>query len=645
MSEIGNIYSRYRDALDWSLDNLNEERRRAINAMQEFYPTIFNSLIRDFSWIRLRNGERWARALRLLREQFGDGEHALNFAAIDGTCGKEQLSELLVFYGASYAQGGTLLVQEEIGELRYNRWSPSEDISIVAYLPIPLNRLGQSESEDWIFHTDDEDRSTANIIHRGLMQLAEIYLAYRRIISGDRPPKILLLDHSLSSIMLSTDVMHLIHQYQPDRQTLGWIGAWIDRWGRIFEPADGLVAYSHPMNQQLKVPSWRMNSLAEAIVAHITNFWQIGTPGERDEGRPIDLSDVLDVFRSRLHSEEDKERFIERIRRLGTDPLKGFQAFQIGNNMILPINRLQNGQRKTLRQRWYDLKQLFEHVCEQLFRERRVEALQLNYPQGSQRRGSKWMDGDDIKFLIGLGLRLLIELCWQKGILLLGVAKDSSSCYLTRNYLSVMAAIGLISCPQTAEIPTSDRLVCEMVPEIDDNVLAPWATIEFDSVFMTLRAISDEHRNISISGVRGDVIVPSDGLFLRSLINLFLERRPNKDNPLLGHALFLDRIAYPYFDSAFRYSEGISTRDSLIKPLVFLNHDIDNLGQDVAMLVADLLTRNCFPNAIGQPDPLHRADLGAKALGKKINELVKSSISRLHVNPLYRTFRGMREGI
>jgi hypothetical protein len=60
------------------------------------------------------------------------------------------------------------------------------------------------------------------------------------------------------------------------------------------------------------------------------------------------------------------------------------------------------------------------------------------------------------------------------------------------------------------------------------------------------------------------------------------------------------------------------------------------------MLVAYLLTKNCFPEAIGQPDPLHRADQGAKALGRQINNLISSSVNRLQSNHLAWSFRDTR---
>jgi hypothetical protein len=606
--------------------------------MRQFYPDVLRNLIRGYDWLRSRNSQQWTQALQHLRYHFGGGERELHFAAIDGTCGKEQLSEMLVFYGASYAQGGTLSVQDDVGRLSFSKWSPAEDTSIVAYLPVPMTGLDLFEDEDWIFKSDDEDRSTANVIHTGLMQLAEVYLAYRRATAQDRPPHVILLDHSLSSIMMSTDVLYLVHPYQVGTQTLGWIGAHVERWGRTFEPADGLVAHAHPMERSLGVPTMRMNALAEAILARMTDYWQIGDTGDRERGRVIAVSDIFQDRGLVQGSGRTRDLLVGRLDRV----VERHGAFTRDGDRLIPSATLADGRARTLRQRWYDLRQLFEHVCEQLFRERRVEALQLRYPPEGPRRGPRWMSNNDLRFLVGLGLRLLIEHCWQKRILLLGVVKDSASRYFTRNHLGVLKASGLATIADTPEPAGSDRLVCEMAPLVDGNISAPWSTVEFDSIFMTLRATADAHGNVGCHGVRGDVLMPPDGLFLRSLIQLFLQRRDEKAMPLMGHVLFLDRIAYPYFDSSKRNSSPITTRDSCIYPMFVRDASIANAGQDVAMLVADLLTRNCFPQAIGQPDPLHRADQGAKALGKRINELVRASIQHLRANPLSWNFRDLR---
>ena len=633
MSEIGDIYARYGESLEQSLDDFQESRKEALKAVQEHYEAFLKDLIRNNEGFRDSNSTYNAEILRLFREFFNDGDSQASFAAIDGTCGKEQLSEMLVFYGGSYAQNGTLNLGNDKGKLSYQRWTPREDTSFVAYLPVPLYSLAQFQDEDWLFRADDSERTGAAMIHTGLMQLAEIYLAYKRVISEDRPPSIILLDHSLSSILLSTDVMHLVRPYSPDKNVLGWIDSRISLSSgtRKFEPADALVAHAHPVDRHLDVPSTRSNAIFERLVAESTDFWQIGMTGERQAGKGIPLSQFSHEIQRRIMNAFDGQVVDQR-----------FNLFRLENQTIYPTT---GNSERTLRQRWYDLRELFEDTCKKLFRERRQDALRLTYPSDTPRAGQKWMDENDVRFLVGVGLRLLIEECWRKHVLLVGIAKDSSSRYFTKNFLSVMKASDQLDIPQDPQLTGTDRLICEMIPWIDSNVIAPWSSVEFDAIFMTLRALTDPNTGKpKIQGVRGDILTPSDGLILRSLVHFFLQRRPGKRSPLMGHVMFMDRIAYPYFDAQSRFSEAIETDDSSVHPMIYGSNGQSNSGQDIALVITDFLTRNLFPEAIGQPDPLHRADLGAKALGKRLQDLIYSSAERLRQQgPLTEPFRDTRD--
>jgi len=61
------------------------------------------------------------------------------------------------------------------------------------------------------------------------------------------------------------------------------------------------------------------------------------------------------------------------------------------------------------------------------------------------------------------------------------------------------------------------------------------------------------------------------------------------------------------------------------------------------MLILDTVTKNLFPNVIGYPDPLHKADWGAKSLGDKVRPIILSSQSVLKKNPLILTLRQQRQ--
>jgi len=81
----------------------------------------------------------------------------------------------------------------------------------------------------------------------------------------------------------------------------------------------------------------------------------------------------------------------------------------------------------------------------------------------------------------------------------------------------------------------------------------------------------------------------------------------------------------------------------VVEPIVFLDKDKRNGIQDLMMFILDILTRNLYPEVIGYPDPLHKADWGAKSLYKKIKPIIDSSDISLRSNPLHKTLRQLRD--
>jgi hypothetical protein len=61
------------------------------------------------------------------------------------------------------------------------------------------------------------------------------------------------------------------------------------------------------------------------------------------------------------------------------------------------------------------------------------------------------------------------------------------------------------------------------------------------------------------------------------------------------------------------------------------------------MYFLDTLTRNLFPEAIGYPDPLHKADWGAKTVGQRVAQIIADSEIILRSNPLAKAFRTIRD--
>jgi len=194
-------------------------------------------------------------------------------------------------------------------------------------------------------------------------------------------------------------------------------------------------------------------------------------------------------------------------------------------------------------------------------------------------------------------------------------------------------------------LPWTDRIYLETIPiYCDDGLEAPWASIEFDSTFMTLHLGQDDKDHPQIMGVRSRAgeMVASERLFTRSLAQFFLTR--HKKTPLMGHVVFLDRLAFPAWDKgAFGKVSIESPSLGRICPIVYKDRDTVNIGQMIMIYLLNTLSRNHFPEVIGYPDPLHKADWGAKSMGKRVRGMIYSSEIPFRSHPVAKTLRRLRD--
>jgi hypothetical protein len=147
-----------------------------------------------------------------------------------------------------------------------------------------------------------------------------------------------------------------------------------------------------------------------------------------------------------------------------------------------------------------------------------------------------------------------------------------------------------------------------------------------------------------VMGVRtagGEMVAP-ERLCLRSLAQFYLNR--SKRNPLMGHVVFVDRLAYPAWDKDMRHQiTDAGSSLGRMEPFVYIDREADNVGQAITIYLLSTLTRNHFPEVIGYPDPLHKADLGAKSVGQRVKGIVQSSEISFRSNPIAKTLRAIRD--
>ncbi len=133
---------------------------------------------------------------------------------------------------------------------------------------------------------------------------------------------------------------------------------------------------------------------------------------------------------------------------------------------------------------------------------------------------------------------------------------------------------------------------------------------------------------------------------MKSLAQFFLKR--DKRTPLMGHVVFLERLltsAWDWPGNPSGPAEMLIDRSELGRFPVYAWRDREHMnpGQTVMMYLLSVLTRNHFAEAIGYPDPLHKADWGAKSIGRSVGDTISSSTRLLAARPLSRTFRDIRD--
>jgi len=112
----------------------------------------------------------------------------------------------------------------------------------------------------------------------------------------------------------------------------------------------------------------------------------------------------------------------------------------------------------------------------------------------------------------------------------------------------------------------------------------------------------------------------------------------------MGHVVFLDRLAFPKWDKdAFGEVTIESPSLGAIQPIVYKDRDVNNIGQMIMMYLLNTLTRNHFPEVIGYPDPLHKADWGAKSMGRRVKGMIDSSEIPFRSKPIAKTLRRIRD--
>jgi hypothetical protein len=228
-----------------------------------------------------------------------------------------------------------------------------------------------------------------------------------------------------------------------------------------------------------------------------------------------------------------------------------------------------------------------------------------------------WLTTLDIAFLTLFTLHMLMEECWKRHILLIGITKDTAARDFKRQLIPIMHSEGLlktaISQEEFEKLPNTDRMILQSTSIFNpEKIKPPWSLIEYDSAFRTM--IPDrQNRKGYVSGAIKNKI----GLE-KTFLKTYVQLSQAKTDPMLrSNVLLVDRLVYPEYDyraeNVVEFWNELSdgTREP-VEALLFMNKSVPNGLQNLTMAVLVSMAPSSIPEAFGHNMPLFIADKIAK---------------------------------
>lgn len=599
-SIISNIFGGYKQSLDLTRQRFeNMISKRQQNA-QKFYQSFFKNMMLDYSYFK--DGAKRRQLKTIVRQIFNSDK--ITFAAIDGTNFKEAMEDYMIFFGGAYAVKGEINFEGDPPVTKYKKWSSKEDISMVAYVPVPYADLNDISENQFIMEPDSQ-RFDLLSIHSKLMQLAEVFLLYTIVDNPTYRPDFVIWDQSMSGVMTS-------NEEAPEKISM------VDNtiMGTKVNFQDIVIALSHPYEETLDVPRMRSVEPYDYILRRLM------------KDRTVDVSKIATEFSI------DKTLIVSKIKRYLLESYSGTEPIAKQEGDIIKIN-------PQWLNSWSNSIALFKNFCQRLFNQKDSTVLIYErFDDGGIRR-ERWISPTDLTYLIAIGIRAVTELAWKNKVMLVGIVKDSSSTYFSQRYLGVMREIKSPGYDfKDVLLPWSDRIFLQSLPTFNGEITSPWSTIEYDSVFMTLHVQRNPETKLpEIVGMRGNIL-NKERLYLKSLAQFYIKRDGKKMN--MGHVIFIDRLILPHIEKKLKELEIKTPLIGTVKPFFFKDNKDTNVVQEIMMYILNILTKNLYPEVIGYPDPLHKADWGAKSMNRKVSNMIKSSGKFLKLKPLAKTLRQER---
>jgi hypothetical protein len=228
-----------------------------------------------------------------------------------------------------------------------------------------------------------------------------------------------------------------------------------------------------------------------------------------------------------------------------------------------------------------------------------------------------WLTTLDVAFLTLFTLHMLVEECWNRRILLVGITKDTAARDFKRQLIPIMHNEGLLKKGISQEVfeklPNTDRMILQSASIFNpEKIKPPWSLIEYDSAFRTLVPDRKNRKGFVSGAIKNKIGI--EKTFLKTYVQL---SQAKADSMLRSNVLLVDRLVYPEFDykpeNVVEFWNELSdgTKEP-VEVILFVDNNVPNGLQDLVMNVLVAMAPSNIPEAFGHNKPLFIADKVAK---------------------------------
>jgi hypothetical protein len=546
------------------------------------------------------------------------GASTVRFAGIDGTMYSRPLFDMVIFFGGAYASTGTVTFRENSKPLvEYDEKTMQQRAGISSVVPVYINEIVDLDQAFYGEEPSDEanpnrpltdesiiDNST---IADWIMTFSEYYLAYKLALDQEQNIRILLLDRSLSIERASLLYDTSKHEFWRTKSNIR--GYRID--GEPVDDNDLTIFRQYVCNPSLGLPPARADYLLHAIVRLMEQERELT---EKQILTKLEINDEKRAKRVR--------RSLDNLVRRGILNRKEDEPYALNPKYATTPERI---------------RKLVTTLGDQFF------FAKTDSPMKITKDGEKhWLTTLDIAFLTLFTLHMLVEECWSRHILLIGVTKDTAARDFKRQLIPIMHREGMlktaVSLETLAALPNTDRMILQSTSIFNpEKIRPPWSLIEYDSAVRTMVPDRQKREHYVSGAIKNRITL--EKTFLKTYVQL---SQAKADPMLRSNVLLVDRLAYPEYDykpeNVARLSNEFGGAVEPVEIIIFPDSNASNELQDLVMSLLVAMAPSSIPEAFGHNKPLFIADKIAKWNYNQFKCIVDTTASWIFNNHKLRRF-------